>query len=534
MPAASTIAAVRRRPWTLAGDIAAEALVAASLLPLLAAFVASVSSPDGYAYWWRSARGWELAGVTLRIAAGSATVAVALAWVVSACCARLPRSWAMLSALLCCLPMLVPSSLLATVWMIVLGSRGVVLQFIRGLTGVQPGPGDAFTSPIYSEAGAAAVIALRYFGLAVLVLVHERLRHRAGEPAGRVFALPVWARALQLHLRAAARPLLAAWLLVALFAVNEHIIPEMLMVVTFGTQMVSYFNRSFDLPATAALAMPMAVLCAAIVLAAMFAGRRTWRESSSTGVEAAGGSRAGRVVSVIVLAAVFGVALGVPVAVLVVQTRSLLTLRDAYVTARPEIVQTAWFALVGGVACAAGGALAASRWVRRRREGGLTAAPLVLLNLAVPASVIGLGVMRLTRHGSDFPVLLAYFARFFPVAALLLFATWRGESSVGDSAARVHGVGAFRRAWRLVLPRRRGMIVAVAALCTVLIAAELEVSVLLVESGASTLGVRLCTMIHTAPEDILSALQLVILLAVAPPMALLAVIVFRQRRRARE
>ena len=60
-----------------------------------------------------------------------------------------------------------------------------------------------------------------------------------------------------------------------------------------------------------------------------------------------------------------------------------------------------------------------------------------------------------------------------------------------------------------------------------LIATELEMSVLLSAPGRATLGIRLYTLIHTAPDSTISALTLGMLALTAPGIVVLVVLLSR-------
>jgi ABC-type Fe3+ transport system permease subunit len=203
-------------------------------------------------------------------------------------------------------------------------------------------------------------------------------------------------------------------------------------------------------------------------------------------------------------------------------------LADAHDQAR----ETLWAAGIGGAIAAAAAAVLASRWVRCRRAGVRSAAPWVLLNLTVPPSLIGIGVIGLFQHwplaaarDTSVPMVLGFVVRFLPVATLLLYSLWRGEPAEAALAARVHGVPAWRTAWGIVWPPRRPALAGAAILGAILIATDLETAILLAPPGGATLGVRLYTLIHTAPDAMTSALALGILAVTAPAIALAAGVV---------
>jgi len=234
---------------------------------------------------------------------------------------------------------------------------------------------------------------------------------------------------------------------------------------------------------------------------------------------------------------VLALALAVPAAVLAARAGSVGALAGALAAARGEAMETFRVSLSAGVLSMAAGALLAARWVAAARDRAWTAVPLVLVNLAVPPSLVGIGLVRLGQTAAlapladtSWPLVFAYVARFLPVVTLVLYALWRREPAEPMAAARVHGVVAWRGAWRVLWPRWRAALAAAGLLAALLAATELETSILLAPAGAGTLGVRLYTLIHTAPESVTSALALDVLLLAAPAIALLAWALARGRR----
>jgi ABC-type Fe3+ transport system permease subunit len=199
----------------------------------------------------------------------------------------------------------------------------------------------------------------------------------------------------------------------------------------------------------------------------------------------------------------------------------------ALADARNQVWQTACVASAGAALAAAIAAVLAHHWAAQpaSRLGGAvrSVVPLVLLNLAVPPSLLGIGMSEIFQHAppgvrdSSVPLILGCAVRFMPVAVLLLYALWRKEPPDAVLAARVHGAPEWRIIWR----PRRAVVAAAALLAAILIMTDLEISILLAPPGGSTLGVRLYTLIHTAPDAMVSALALGIVAVTAPVMLIL-------------
>jgi ABC-type spermidine/putrescine transport system permease subunit II len=96
----------------------------------------------------------------------------------------------------------------------------------------------------------------------------------------------------------------------------------------------------------------------------------------------------------------------------------------------------------------------------------------------------------------------------------MLFIAWLRLSPLASASARVHCPSWTARVFAIALPPRTPALVTSFALAALLITAELDISLILVRPGRTTLGVRLYSMIHLAPNAVVSALAVDMLLLV--------------------
>jgi iron(III) transport system permease protein len=496
-------------------------LVALALLPLLAGLVMSLSPAgrDALTSWLARPSGVRILFSSLLFAATGATVGLLTGWTIAL---LLPTSTTVRRLLLalCCLPLLVPSSLMGVGWIMAMGRDAVVTNALRHVF-------DDAVPTIYAWPLAAAATGLRYFGVAALVLAAARRDGRATRAAERVFGLP-WTTRARLRVGATLTPALIAWLLLVLLVQGDHILPGMFLVHTFGTEVLIQFNALMDPAGAAALAMIPALIALVVMFACGAKARHvsSWTDrddASATNSAAAAGeslasSRWGRATAGATVVATMLLTLGLPLAGLVVRAQSVRNLRDAWRDALPEVGHSVRLAAAGAAATLLLALPLAHGWVAAHRRRTSSPAPRVLLNLAVPGSLLALGIVFLPAPqplvDSNAGLIAAYAARFAAVAMIVLFAGWVRRSPTSDLAARVHGVPAFDRFLRLTLPARAPAAVAAFALVALLVAAELEISLILVRPGPTTLGVRLYTLIHTAPDHVVAALALDVLIAV--------------------
>jgi iron(III) transport system permease protein len=218
-----------------------------------------------------------------------------------------------------------------------------------------------------------------------------------------------------------------------------------------------------------------------------------------------------------------------------VRAASWTNLRDAWRESMPEVAHSVLLASLGAAATLVIAIPLAHAWVAAHSRRQLSSSPLVLLNLAVPGSLLALGIIALPAPrwlvNTDAGLIFGYAARFAAVASIVLFAGWSRSSPTGELAARVHRVSARDRFLRLTLPRRAPAVLTAFALAALLVAAELEISLILVRPGPTTLGVRLYTLIHTAPDHVVAALAVDVLIAVMLIALPFAVVTRLMRRR---
>ena len=482
---------------------AARAVVLLAMLPLLVAVLESLRAPrdSGYAWWWGTPRGWVLLGQTLSFAAVAAIVAMIAAWPVATCAARMPRQAAVFMLAVACLPLVLPSSLLGTAWIMAMGHDGWLTRVLQATVGHWPWT-------IYHWPVAACAVGLRYVGLAALVLVPESRRQARSAAADRLLRISFARRLIHLQLRPALKPAAGAALLTALLAANDHILPGMFLISTYGVQVIIEHQALLNPTGAAALSTPM-LMIAALLAILVTVGQQHASSDSSQAPRAT--VRPGRLSCTFAIC-VLMLAIGVPLLALMVRAGTWAAIAQAWAASAEERRRTIHLAAIGGAMCALAGMAPAACWVRGGQRRAVSAAPLLAVIVLAPASLLALGIIALFERpplrswrDSDLPLIAAYICRYTPIAVLILIAAWSHVPAAAMGAARVHGVTLAPRIAKLGLPLYGPAAVAAAGICALFIATELELSLMLTPPGITTLGVRLYSMIHTAPDAVVSA-----------------------------
>jgi len=163
-----------------------------------------------------------------------------------------------------------------------------------------------------------------------------------------------------------------------------------------------------------------------------------------------------------------------------------------------------------------------------------------IVTFAVPSTVVGIGLISLwNRRGlpgevykSMAIIVVAYLARFVPVAALILAASVRQIPTSSEEAADVAGASWLRTFTRIVLPQIRTGLAAAWVAAFIFAFGELGATVLVTPPGESTLPVRIYTMIANTPSSVVAALALIQAGIILVPLTLFGILARNRRGRA--
>jgi iron(III) transport system permease protein len=166
---------------------------------------------------------------------------------------------------------------------------------------------------------------------------------------------------------------------------------------------------------------------------------------------------------------------------------------------------------------------------RMSRRFGIIVDVLFLVLFAVPSTVVGVGLIGVWNragipgdvYGTQGMLVLAYLARFVPVAALGLAAAIRYVPASHEEAAAVAGAGWWRGMSRIVLPQITLALFATWVVVFVLAFGELGASILVAPPGEATLPIRIYTIIANTPPAYVAALALLQSMVVLSPLAVL-------------
>jgi iron(III) transport system permease protein len=235
----------------------------------------------------------------------------------------------------------------------------------------------------------------------------------------------------------------------------------------------------------------------------------------------------------LIAAAMLVLAVALPVVALMAEADGIV---DAARGSWPSIRTSLWLATVGATLVVGVGAVLG--YVRARVTSRAAVAVDILWGIlfAVPSTVVGVALIALWNrpgffgavYGTAGMLLLAYSARFVPVAALIVAASVRQIPPSHEEAAAVAGVGWLRVVVAVVMPQIARGLAAAWVVAFVFAFGELGASILVSPPGESTLPIRIYTIIANTPASVVAALALLQIAVVFTPLAAAALFVARR------
>lgn len=461
---------------------------------------------------------------TFLLGAGVAVFSTAIGAPLGIALARVPLRRKAAIRLVLAAPILLPPYVVALAWIYLGTGTGLLAALVDR---------DVVASWTYSMTGAIIVLSLVFYPLCMLAS-EVGLRRIDGrlEEAALVVASP--RRVLgRITLPLAAPIIVAAALLVFVLAVSEFGVPGLLRVRVYTTEVFTAFAALYDFSRAIVLAVPLLALSAgAGAVAAALLGHRVVSARRLTGSHPVLFERWGRLARLAVAVAIV-VAVVLPIAVLTREALNVRSLRASLAGSGEAIANSLILSALGAtIVTAVAVSLGYARARARDRVANLADILFVVL-FAVPSTIVGVGLIQLWNrpgvlgsvYGTDAMFILAFLARFVPVAALMLAAAVRYVPISHEESAAAAGARWLRTMWRIVLPQLRLPLAAAWIVVFVLSFGELGASVLIAPPGESTLPIRIYTIIANAPPAQVAALALLQAVVVFSPLAVLATVV---------
>jgi iron(III) transport system permease protein len=144
---------------------------------------------------------------------------------------------------------------------------------------------------------------------------------------------------------------------------------------------------------------------------------------------------------------------------------------------------------------------------------------------ALPGAVIGIGLSGLwNRPGTNFIyasmgiIIFGYIAQYTALGERIMAATFSHVPHSMEESAQVVGAGWYRRLFIVLVPlARRGMI-STWLICFIFCLRDVSITMMIYPPAHDTLPVRIFTLMANSPEDVISALCVIMIIITLLPL----------------
>lgn len=425
------------------------------------------------------------------------------------------------------IPLIIPSYITGIAWVNLLGKTGFLNNVFSQYTMLSP---ESISNFIYSIYGASFILSMNLFPVVMLVTeyalksINPRLEE-SGLVAGSVFQV-----FRQITFPLIAPAILSGMMIVFVLSLSEFGVPSLLQVNVLTTQIFTQFSAFYNEKAATAIAFPLIIITFILIML-----EKIYMRGKSFEIFGRTSSNSTmhynitwlNVVGVTFCTFILIVCVIIPLSTLIFNTKTLSAYHDAILLARNGITNSILFGSIGATFLTFTGFFLGylSEKIRSRLKS--SAAIFIWLFFAVPATVIGVGLIKLCNrpewifqfiYGSLWIVIIGYVARFIPLSSRIMANYLKQIPQSMEDAGIVTGTSWFRVLGNILLPLQGYGLIATWLISFMFCIGELGTTVLVYPPGHETLPITLFTIMANSPTDIVSALSIIIIVITLLPV----------------
>jgi len=226
----------------------------------------------------------------------------------------------------------------------------------------------------------------------------------------------------------------------------------------------------------------------------------------------------------------------IPLAVLVSKSFPLETYRIAFLKSSGSVARSLLYAIAGASCLTILGFFLGYLFQRKTSRFSMAVDSLALFLFALPGAVIGLGLMQFwnTRatgfvYGSAVIIIIGFIAKFSALGSRIVAIAFSQVPASMEEAARIAGGRWLRRIMKIWIPLMRKGLLGAWLVGFLFCLRDLDVTMMIYPPGRDTLPVYIFTAMANSPEEVISAMCLIMVAAALLPLGLLSWIFRRMK-----
>jgi iron(III) transport system permease protein len=424
------------------------------------------------------------------------------------------------------LPLLVPPYVVAVAWFNVVGSRGWTGRFLS------PRAAEYLSTNLFGFYGCIGTLSTVFMPVVMLLTIAYlgTVNPRLEQAGLLVSRWPIILRRITLPLIAPA--IWFAAIVVFLLTLGEVSVPTFLRYPVYPLEVLTQFAAFYDFSAATVAAIPLLIVTAAILVLEM---RLLHTPALALSASDLGGRGAGIALGLWRFP-LFGLVLvwtlvtvALPIAVLIVQSASPNAFAEAYARANDSVLRSIIFGTIGASLLTLLGFLCGYLVHNRTLPWWRSVDALALFLFTLPGTVIGIGLISLWNrpatnaiYATPAIIILGYLAQYTLLPMRMMAASLQRIPPSLERAAQLSGASWFMTLRAIVAPLAKRGLTVTWVIAYVFCLRDVGITTVVYPPGSDTLPVRTLTLMANGTPSLISALCLILIMAMLLPLLVVA------------
>lgn len=508
--------------------IAILLLLVIGLAPVIYTFIKSLFVVDGklslenYGMLFQSKREWRLLFNSLALAGATTFITVLLGIFLGTLLAKTDLPLRRFFTVLFVIPLIIPSYILAIAWFYCLGRSGIVASVLgKSIAIFTSNLLFGFTGTLFVMISALLPIVI------ILTMTYLRMVNPNLEEAARLYCS--WPMVLwKITLPLISPGIALAALIVFILTLGEFGVPSSLRFDVYPVESFTQFSAFYDFNTATAAAIPLGIITfVVLIVERLFLRKKTFvfRRVGSEGTMLSvplGKSKPFFMTTVSILVFILVI---IPLCVLLYKSVSFSSYARVFIHSIDSIIRSLFYASIGATCLVIFGFFLGYLLERKAIRLCYTADSIAIFLFALPGAVIGIGLSSLWNtpetnfiYASVGIILFGYIAQYTALGERIMAATFSHIPRSMEEASQIVGAGWFRRLFNILVPLAKRGIIATWIICFILCLRDIGVTMMVYPPAHDTLPVRIFTLMANSPEDVISALCVIMIVITLLPL----------------
>jgi len=497
------------------------------LVPVISMFVRSLFvdgelSLKNYGTLFQSNREWRLLFNSLSLSVATTLITLLLGVPLGTLFAKTDLPLKRFFTILFVIPLLIPSYILAVAWFYCLGRSGIVSRIFNADVGILTSNLlFGFTGSLFVMVSALLPIVI------ILTMTYLRMVNPKLEEAAVLYAS--W----PMVLRKITIPLITpgvtmAGLIVFILTLGEFGVPSSLRFDVYPVESFIRFSAFYDFNTATAAAIPLGIITfIVLIIERLFLRRKTFVfRAAGPGktmlMAPLGKTKPFFMAAVSILVFILVV---VPLCVLLHKSVSVSAYAEAFTHSIGSIIRSLIYASIGATCLVIFGFFLGYLLERKAIRLYNAADSIAIFLFVLPGAVIGIGLSGLWNtqatnfiYASMGIIIFGYIAQYTALGERTMAATFSHVPHSMEEAAQIVGAGWFRRLSGILIPLAKRGMVATWLIGFIFCLRDTGITMMVYPPDHDTLPVRIFTLMANSPEDVISALCMIMVFITLVPL----------------